>query len=286
MTTSFDDIRLFTQTVLHGGISAAAKANNMQRSKISRRLQVLESSLGCELLIRTTRTIELTEHGKHLYEQVSKQVYLIDQSLIAMQESQQDFSGIVRLAIPSALMTSQAFPAIITEYSSRFPNVRIEVENHQDSVDLKRQSFDLQVLPNVVSVADDSYVQFSLIPYACHLVASKDYLASHPPLSTLNDLKSHRIFTNRYNADLLDSDLHVSLKSDDLNLLHTLALNNQGIAFLPKIHSKKSRESGLLVEVLPEVVYPKLNLTLIYPSAQFLSKKTRALIDLFKEKIN
>ena len=286
MKTSLDDIRLFTQTVLHGGISAAAKANNMQRSKVSRRLQVLESSLGFELLIRTTRTIELTEHGKHLYELVSQQVYHIEQGLRAMEETQHDFTGTIRLAIPSALMTSRAFTSIITDYSSRFPNIRIEIENHQDSVDLKRQAFDLQVLPNAVSVTDDSYVQFSLIPYRCHLVASKEYLSSHPPLLTINDLKSHRIFTNRYNADLLDSSLHISLKSDDLNLLHTLALSHQGIAFIPQVHSSKSVQDGLLIEVLPEVDYPNLNLTMIYPSAQLLSKKTRALIDLFKEKIN
>ncbi len=70
MKTSFDDLYLFTQTVVHGGISAAATANNMQRSKISRRLQELEKNLSCQLLIRTTRSIELTEHGKHLFELV------------------------------------------------------------------------------------------------------------------------------------------------------------------------------------------------------------------------
>ncbi|MCK6263479.1 LysR family transcriptional regulator [Vibrio sp. ZSDE26] len=286
MNTSIDDLRLFTQTVLHGGISAAAKANNLQRSKVSRRLQVLESSLGCELLIRTTKTIELTEHGKYLYDLVSQQVHHIEHGIIAMKESQQDFTGTLRLALPSALMTSQAFTSAITEYSSRFPNIQIEVENHQDSVDLKRQAFDLQVLPNVVSITDDSYIQFSLIPYRCHLVASREYLNSHSPLTSVNDLRSHRVFTNRYNADLLEHDLHISLKSDDLNLLQSLALNSQGIAFLPTVHSRKAIEDGRLVQVLPNITYPSLHLTMIYPSAQFLSKKTRAFIDLFKELIS
>ncbi len=286
MKTSIDDLRLFTQTVLHGGISAAAKANNLQRSKVSRRLQVLESSLGCELLIRTTKTIELTEHGKYLYELVSQQVYHIEQGIIAMKESQQDFTGTLRLALPSALMTSKAFTSVVTKYSSRFPNIQIEVENHQDSIDLKRQAFDLQVLPNVVSITDDSYIQFSLIPYRCHLVASREYLNSHAPLTSLNDLRSHRIFTNRYNANLLEHDLHISLKSDDLNLLHSLALNGQGIAFLPTVHTREAIENGRLVKVLPNISYPSLHLTMIYPSAQFLSKKTRAFIDLFKEEIS
>ena len=285
MDTRFDDLWLFTQTVLHGGISAAAKANNMQRSKVSRRIQTLEESLGCELLIRTTRTIELTESGKQLYQLAYKQMFHIEQGIKAMKESHQDYTGTLRLAVPSALMTSQVFNSIITEYSSQFPNIRLEIENHQESIDLKRKGFDLQVLPEVVTVTDENYVQFSLIPYSSHLVASRKYLNSHSPCETLADLKSHRIFANRYNAALLGEDIPIHLKTDDLNLMYSLALKNKGIAFLPQNHSLASIGHEALVQVLPEVEFPRLSLTLIYPSAKNLSNKTRALISLFREKI-
>lgn len=159
-----------------------------------------------------------------------------------MHEYQQELTGKVRLAIPSALMSSAAFNAIITEYTTRYPEISVEIENHQESVDLKRQSFDLQLLPSVVKVTDDSYVQFSLLPYRSHFVASKAYLESHPPVKTVEDLKQHRLLTNRYNADLLDSDLHVALRSDDLNLLRSMAIAGNGIAFIPQIHSKPGTE--------------------------------------------
>ncbi|CAM2927823.1 LysR family transcriptional regulator [Vibrio rarus] len=287
MNTHFNDLWLFTQTVLHGGISAAANANNLQRSKVSRRIQVLEEALGCELLIRTTRTIELTESGKHLYQLAYKQMYHIEQGMRAMKESQQDYIGVLRLAVPSALMTSQVFNSIITEYSTQFPNIRLEIENHQDSIDLKRQGFDLQVLPERVTVADENYIQFSLIPYSSHLVASKKYLDTHPSCETLADLKSHRVFANRYNAGLLSADIPIHLKTDDLNLMHSMALQGKGIAFLPQtqIHSQTSVAHDALIQVLPHIEFPRLNLTLIYPSAKNLSKKTQALIALFREKV-
>ncbi|WP_333917895.1 LysR family transcriptional regulator [Vibrio crassostreae] len=282
MKASFDDIRLFSQVVLHGGISTAAKANNMQRSKVSRRLKTLESSLGTELLIRTTRNIELTGAGKHLYELVAKQVYHIEQGVEALQESQRDFNGLLRLAIPSALMSSSIFNSTIEDYSAQFPNVQIEIENYQDSVDLKRQGLDLQILPNAVEIIDDSYVQFSLLHYGSRLIATKQYLDSHPFCESLNDLKIHRILSNRYSADFLDKSIQIHLKSDDLNLLLKLALQHQGIAFLPDIYLTRSGDESNLVHVLPEVVFPKLSLTMIYPSANSLSKKTRSFIDLFK----
>ncbi|MEE3879880.1 LysR family transcriptional regulator [Vibrio natriegens] len=284
MNVSLDDIYLFTQTVVHGGISAAAEANQLQRSKVSRRLQELEKALGVQLLIRTTRSIELTAHGKRLFELVGQSVDHIQQGLSAMHEYQQELSGKVRLAIPSALMSSAAFSAIISEYTQRYPDISVEIENHQESVDLKRQSFDLQLLPSVVKVTDDSYIQFSLLPYTSHFVASKAYLEAHPPIESLDDLKHHRLLTNRYNANLLDPALDVALKSDDLNLLRSMAVAGNGIAFIPQTHSKPSLQDGLLVEVLPEIAHPKQHLTLIYPSALFLPNKVVALIELFREK--
>ncbi|NIY84792.1 LysR family transcriptional regulator [Vibrio hepatarius] len=284
MNVNLDDIYLFTQTVVHGGISAAADANNLQRSKVSRRLQELEKALGFQLLIRTTRTIELTEHGNRLFELVGQSVEHIQQGLNVMYEYQQELSGRVRLAIPSALMSSAAFSSIIAEYTTRYPDISVEIENHQESLDLKRQAFDLQLLPSVVKVTDDSYVQFSLLPYRSHFVASQAYLDKHPLIKTMEDLQQHRLLTNRYNANLLGPELHLALKSDDLNLLRSMAIAGNGIAFIPQIHSKPALKDGLLTEVLPEFTHPKQHLTLIYPSSLFLPNKVKALIELFREK--
>ncbi|EJV9311000.1 TPA: LysR family transcriptional regulator [Vibrio vulnificus] len=284
MNVSLDDLYLFTQTVMHGGISAAANAQKMQRSKVSRRLQELEKALGCQLLIRTTRSIELTEQGQRLIELVGQPMTHLQQGLAVMSEHNQPSGGKVRLAIPSALMTSAAFNAIVSQFSQRFPSVSLEIENHQQSVDLRRQAFDLQLLPDGAKVSDDSYVQFSLLPYRSHLVASQAYLATHPAIHCLEDLRQHRLLTNRYNADLLDPSLPLALKSDDLHLLRSMAMAGQGIAFIPQVHSKPALEEGNLVEVLPHLTHAKQHLTLIYPSALYLPEKVKVLIELFREK--
>ncbi|EEY37184.1 LysR family transcriptional regulator [Vibrio mimicus] len=284
MKVNLDDLYLFTQTVMHGGISAAAQVHQLQRSKVSRRLQELEKALGCQLLIRTTRSIELTEHGQRLIELIGQPMAHIQQGLAVMSEHNQPSGGKVRLAIPSALVTSAAFNAIIREFSRRYPAVALEIENHQQSVDLRRQAFDLQLLPDMVKVSDDSYVQFSLLPYRSHLVASKEYLAKHPVINSVKDLRQHRLLTNRYNANLLDPGLPLALKSDDLHLLRSMAIAGQGIAFIPQVHSKPALEEGNLVEVLPNLRHPQQHLTLIYPSAVYLPQKVKVLIELFREK--
>ncbi|REL24400.1 LysR family transcriptional regulator [Thalassotalea euphylliae] len=284
MKANLDDIYLFSQTVLHEGISAAAHANGLQRSKVSRRLRMLEEALGTELLIRTTRNIELTTQGKELFALTKQPLEQILEGVNALAGDLDELSGKLRIAIPSALMSTNLFNNILTEYIETYPDINIEVENYQEGVDLKRQSFDIQVLPSVVKVADTSYVQFSILPYRCHLVASPDYLARHNKISSPLDLKEHRILTNRYNADLLAPHLNIALKSDDLYVLLNMATSGTGIAFLPKVNTRISIEQGALVEVLTGMNYPEQHLTLIYPSSSYLPRKVKALIDIFREK--
>ena len=283
MRANLNDVELFALTVQHGGISAAAQAHGLQRSKVSRRLQALESELGCQLLIRTTRAIELTDKGRQLFEMVASPVERLQQSICAFGEQQQDFAGTVRLAVPTAMMSLAVINDIISDYTRRFPDIRVEIENHQESIDLKRQAFDLQLLPSDEKVRDDSYIQFSLLSYRSHLVASPDYLARHAPIRTPEDLRAHRLLTNRYNADFLPPELSVSVKSDDLALLRTMAVDGDGIAFIPEAHSRHALESGQLIPVLPGFETPDRQLTLVYPSAVFLPKRVSVLIDLFRQ---
>ncbi|MHC2259726.1 DNA-binding transcriptional LysR family regulator [Sinorhizobium meliloti] len=49
-----NDLYYFVQVVDHGGYAAAARANDIQKSKLSRRLQQLEERLGVRLLNRSS----------------------------------------------------------------------------------------------------------------------------------------------------------------------------------------------------------------------------------------
>lgn len=281
-----DDTWLFVETVNHKGISAAAKAHNIQRSKVSRRLQELESSLGTELMIRSTRKLELTESGKQLYSLAAESLNTVKDGLERMKSDRQDFSGHIRLAIPSALMTSSVFSSVITEYSQKFPDIQLEVENHQDSVDLKRNKIDLQILPNAVEISDDSYVQFRLVPYKCCFVASRVYRDTHPEIRTVEDLNQHRLLVNRYHSHLLSDSCQVVLKSDDLYMLRTMAINGFGVAFLPELHARSHLKNGELVSILPLFKHRELQLTMLYASNDFLPSKVKVLIEMFRSEFS
>ncbi len=47
-----ESIRLFTEVIAHGGISEAARRNNLSQQTLSRRIIVLEEEVGAALLER------------------------------------------------------------------------------------------------------------------------------------------------------------------------------------------------------------------------------------------
>src|SRR5258707_10889646 len=64
-----EDLRTFIEVVDVGGLTPAAHRLGLSKSIVSRRLARLESELGAQLLVRTTRGIGLTEAGGAIFPQ-------------------------------------------------------------------------------------------------------------------------------------------------------------------------------------------------------------------------
>ena len=63
-----NDVLVFVRVVQAGGFSKAAKRLKMPVSTVSRRVAELEDELGVPLLIRTTRSLKITDVGQAYFE--------------------------------------------------------------------------------------------------------------------------------------------------------------------------------------------------------------------------
>ena len=284
MKTSMDELYLFILTVRHGGISAAAQAHGLQRSKVSRRLQELEKSVGCQLLIRTTRQIELTEHGRLLYQQINQPLSDVNQAISVLKNQQQSLQGVLRIAVPAAFIASTLFAELLDDYARQFPDITLEIIHRHESVDLKRENIDLQLLPDVIKVINEDYVQQVFFPSKKGLFCSPHYLQSHAMPHSLNDLFEHAILTSHYDSSILPEGLNIRLISEDLELVNLMAQSGHGIALLPMIVVQQQLKQGALVHVLSDIYQSEIAMTLIHSSRQFLPKKTKTMINLLRDK--
>ena len=63
-----NDLYYFAAVVDHRGFAPAGRALGIQKSKLSRRIQLLEERLGVRLLNRSSRRFSVTEIGREFYE--------------------------------------------------------------------------------------------------------------------------------------------------------------------------------------------------------------------------
>jgi len=64
----FEAMHTFVRVVEKGSFSAVAKERGVGQPAVSKQMSSLENDLGTELLLRTSRSITLTETGRDFYE--------------------------------------------------------------------------------------------------------------------------------------------------------------------------------------------------------------------------
>ncbi|AIT28503.1 LysR substrate-binding domain protein [Bordetella holmesii CDC-H635-BH] len=118
---------LFIDTVEAGSITRAAKASNMVVSAASRRLALLEESVGTPLLIRGARGVAATPAGEAMLFHARSLLRQVGQMNLDLQDHARGMRGIVRIyAVASAL--SRQLPTDLRRYSELYPEVGVQLE--------------------------------------------------------------------------------------------------------------------------------------------------------------
>ena len=63
----FEATRMFVRVVQTGSFSAAAKSEGTTQSTVSKKIGALEAHLGCQLLMRSSRSLSMTEAGNEYF---------------------------------------------------------------------------------------------------------------------------------------------------------------------------------------------------------------------------
>ena len=119
-------LQYFVTVVEEGNISRAAKKLHISQPPLSIQLKHLEEELGCLLLERGAREIELTEAGLLLY---NRAVSLLELSAITTQEIsdlKNQTAGTLRLGAVSSV-GSTVLNKWIVELHKKYPDIHYEI---------------------------------------------------------------------------------------------------------------------------------------------------------------
>lgn len=282
-----EDFRLFVQIVDNAGISKTAASLGIAKSAISRRLSLLETQMGTNLIVRSARQWYLSEAGQQLYQRAS--IILSDMDDIYSELSQHHCveRGKIRISLPLHFGLNVLGPALL-EFANMHPTVHLSVDFSDRMVNLVEERYDLAV--RISQLKDSSLISKKIGEITHVFCASPDYLARTEQINDLDDLKRHDILQSgsaqrfKWRAFCPEGkktsvSLTSRLNSDDGQFLVDAAKQGLGIINLPKFFVQKELNSGVLVSLLENYTHEPFGIYALYPETRHLARRVRLLLD-------
>ena len=250
-----------------GSYTAAAARLGVSKAAMSQRIAGLERIAGVTLVLRTTRSVRLTEAGQRLVDQTRAAFEQISQSFAQVRDLAEAPQGLLRVTAPVALARQQIVP-LLPDFLRRYPQVRIELNLSDRLISLATEGFDLAI--RHTAQPPDTHVAVQLCATRSVLVASKAYLRRAGTPQQPADLAAHNCLhyprpqerpawtfepQGRSLAgsarERVTAQVSGSLAANNSEALRDAALAHLGIALLPDFSAQAALRAGRLVEVLP-----------------------------------
>jgi len=248
------------QAVRLKSFSAAARRRGQSPSAIARQVSALESELGVRLLLRSTRSLELTDAGRTLY---GRAAGILEQIACAKREAaarNKEVRGTVRLTCWPTLGKRLVLPCL-PELMARFPALSIDLDLSEMVHTPALELTDLAI--RVGNQHDTSMIQARIGTLRGVVVASPAYVAKHGEPRFLEDCVRHKLIDKRHPAPFMgwrcllsakrSLDAAPVLATDDLQAQSDACASGLGMAHLPTWVVSERLQLGELIALFPKV---------------------------------
>ena len=283
-----NDYNLFTAVVMHQGFSAGARALNMPKSRLSRRIALLEKRLGVRLLERSSRGVNLTEVGQRVFAHARAAVLEVEAAEAAAMQALAEPRGLVRLSCPIGFQKfiADAIPSL----TRRYPHLRIHCLVTDRRIDLINEGVDVAIR---VRESLDTDVELHVRRIGASrrvLVASPQFVeqfeAPTSPAQLVEYPTLHQIPQATAEWRLSDSNgatatvaIAPIISTGSFDMLVAAASQGLGIALLPEPYCVDALRAGALVRVLPQWIGVDGIVHLAFGSKQGMLPSIRVVIE-------
>jgi len=253
-------LTLLVDIVDAGNLSQAARKLKTSRANVSYHLNQLERSVGVKLLRRTTRSMELTEVGRRLYQHGRS----IRNELLAAKESVATLGhtlrGRVRIGVPSGYGQLVMADWLIA-FKRLYPDIVLDVLFENRVVDLLREGLDISI--RVMAEPPPTLVARELGTVRYVACAARAYVESRGLPLVPEDLGSVPLITSdvagqqlRVAAYLGDERREVlldpTLISENFSFLRQAILAGAGVGLVPDYVVKDEVLRGAVLTALDD----------------------------------
>ena len=290
-----NDLYYYVQTVDHGGFTQAGRALGVPKSKLSRRIAMLEERLGVRLIQRSSRRFVVTEVGQTYYEHCKAMLVEAEAAQEAIDAMQAEPRGVVRLTCPVALLHVNV-GVMLADFMVRYPRITLHLEATNRRVDVLSEAVDVAIRVRSPPLQDSDLVMRILADRGQCLVSSPALvrhfgfprtpaeLRSWPSLGLGTPQQIHNWVLHDLNG--VQTTLHhmPRLITTDMITLRNAALAGVGIVQLPVLMVRDHLTAGSLVRLVPDWTPHREIVHAVFPSRRGLLPSVRTLIDFLAQR--
>ncbi len=190
MDIQWDDLRIFLTVARRESLSAAGRQLRLDPATIGRRIARLEERAGTALFLKSPQGYALTDQGLSLVTHAER----AEQAVMAAGEEIRgeagQMAGQIRIGAPDGC-ANYVLPQVCAAIAVENPGLDIQIVALPRVFNLSKREADMAIAVSRPSTGRLTVQKIT--DYRLHLAAHERYLASVPPIRTLQDLGQHRI---------------------------------------------------------------------------------------------
>jgi len=276
---------VFAKVASTRSFSGAARELGISQATASKHVQTLEDWLGARLLHRTTRRVALTDIGESFFVQCSRILEEMEAARSAA-KPEAPVRGNLRITAPVVFGSTRLGPLVVN-FMQQHPELSVNVELSDRSVDLIEEGFDLAIRTSPATGA--GLVAWPLMPLRYVLCAAPSYLSRHGTPTTPQELSGHHCIAGTEPANVSwqftgpDGPSEVlifgRLQVNNAMLRCDAARAGAGILLCADYLVEHDLANGRLVRLLPDHTPAHSTLHAVSPAYRASSPKVRSLVN-------
>jgi len=286
-----NDIKAFVAVIDAGSFTNAAYILKVSKGHISKQIKQLEQAMNVQLVIRTTRSLSLTDLGKVFYEESKTSLTRLNQAISNTIDDASEISGSIRINSVGGIIGEDILSPIIAEFGVLYPKVDITLDFSSTRSDLIGDKFDL--ILRMGKLQDSGFMAKKIAEVNISTLAAPKYLSQHKKIRHPKELKELNCLTGSVkswsfvnNKTQAKSEITVSGSFTCANgrALLNAAKSGLGIVRLPEIYCQDEIKAKKLIPVMHTWSVEKVPVHILYYSNKLQTRKLGLLIEFISRR--
>lgn len=280
----------FITVVEQGNFTLAAEQLGTTRARISQVIAELEKDLGVQLIVRSTRSMQLTASGESFYQNCRNGWTILQDSIEQVKSSQTELSGLIRINSVGGWFGERILSPVLMAFMRSYPQINIELDFSSSHIDLIADRYDLAV--RMGDLPDSNLIARPLTFYPSYVCASADYIKNHPVVNHPKQLKNYPCMLgsmkkwqfNQNSSQTPDLQTYDFLPTGTLQcangyVAYQAAMAGVAMVRLPSYYVEQDILAGRLFNMVDGWKVKGSQVSLVYAKAKFKPARIDCLID-------